>query len=51
MATKNDGLRQYRWFVGVLGVITVSMLLLVATHTAQLFGDTTPQAGSPVTQQ
>ena len=51
MVTKNEGLRQYRWFTGVLGLITVSVLLLVATHTVQLFGDATLQAGAPVMQQ
>ena len=51
MTTKNDGLRQYRWFEGVLGLIAVSMLLLVATHTTQLFGDETLPSGAPVTQQ
>ena len=51
MVTKVDGLRQYRWFAGVLGLITVSLLLVVATHTTQLFGDATLQAGAPVMQQ
>lgn len=51
MVTKNEGLRQYRWFAGVLGLITVSLLLVVATHTTQLFGDATLQAGAPVMQQ
>jgi hypothetical protein len=51
MATQNDGLRQYRWFAGVLGLITVSMLLLVATQTTQLFGDETGSSGPSLTQQ
>jgi hypothetical protein len=51
MVTKNDGLRQYRCFAGVLGLITVSVLLLVATHTAPLSWDAAPQTGAPVTQQ
>lgn len=51
MATRNDGLRQYRWFEGVLGLIAVSVLLMVATHTTQLFGDEALPSGAPVTQQ
>ena len=51
MVTKNNGDRQYRWLAGALGVITVSLLLLVATHTTQLFGDGTLAVGAPVTQQ
>jgi hypothetical protein len=51
MVTKNDGLRQYRCVAAVLGLITVSALLLVATHTVQLFGDATLQVGVPVVQQ
>ena len=51
MVTKNNGDRQYRWFAGALGLITVSLLLLVATHTTQLFGDGTLAVGAPVTQQ
>jgi len=51
MATENDSLRQYRWFEGVLGLIALSVLLLVATHTTQLFGDEALPSGAPVTQQ
>jgi hypothetical protein len=50
MKDKNDGLRQYQAVAGVLGLITVSVLLLVATHTASLSGDITPPTGSQVTQ-
>ena len=51
MVTKNDGERQYRWCAGVLGLITVSLLLVVATHTTQLFGDGALYAGASVTQR
>jgi hypothetical protein len=51
MVTKNNGDRQYRWLAGAFGLITVSLLLLVATHTAQLFGDGTRAVGAPVMQQ
>jgi hypothetical protein len=50
MNGKNDGLRQYRAFAGVLGLITVSVLLLVATHTASLPEDTTLPTGAQATQ-
>lgn len=50
MNGKDDGLRQYRALAGVLGLITVSVLLLVATHTASLPEDTTLPNGAQVTQ-